>query len=73
MIPASTFQEWNNPENGFTQTSVPAGEFHICRWIPEHKILEPEIFNHKITNFLTSQQFGYSLTMMIFQVILSQK
>jgi len=61
-IPASTFQEWNNPEKwiSYPKTSVPSWvNFLSSEKIPEHKILEPEIFQSQENGiFLTSQQFG---------------
>ena len=62
VIPASTFQEWNNPEKwiSYPKTSVPSWvNFISADKIPEHKILEPEIFQSQDNGiFLTSQQFG---------------
>ena len=62
VIPASTFQEWNNPEKwiSYPKTSVPSWvNFISTDKIPEHKILEPEIFHSQDNGiFLTSQQFG---------------
>ena len=62
VIPASTFQDWNNPEKwiSYPKTSVPIWVNLIsAEKIPEHKILEPEIFqSQKNGIFLTSQQFG---------------
>ncbi len=62
VIPASTFQEWNNPEKwiSYPKTSVPSWvNFISGDKIPEHKILEPEIFQSQDNGiFLTSQQFG---------------
>ena len=64
VIPASTFQEWNNPEKWieYPKTSIPswANIFSIDK-IPEHKIIDAEIFkSQKDQVFLTSQQFGVS-------------
>ena len=64
VIPASTFQEWNNPEKWieYPKTSVPswANIFSVDK-IPEHKIIFAEIFqSQKDGVFLTSQQFGIS-------------
>ena len=62
VIPASTFQEWNNPEKWilYPKTSVPSWvNFLSTDKIPEHKILEPKIFQSQDNGiFLTSQQFG---------------
>ena len=61
-IPVETFQEWNNPEKwiSYPKTSVPSWvNFISTDKIPEHKILEPEIFQSQDNGiFLTSQQFG---------------
>ena len=62
VIPASTFQEWNNPEKWilYPKTSVPSWiNFISSEKIPEHKIIEGKIFEtQKDGMFLTSQQFG---------------
>jgi len=63
-IPASTFQEWNNPEKWieYPKTSIPswANIFSVNK-IPEHKIINAEIFQSENDGvFLTSQQFGVS-------------
>ena len=62
VIPASTFQEWNNPEKWilYPKTSVPSWvNFLSTDKIPEHKILEPKVFQSQDNGiFLTSQQFG---------------
>ena len=62
IIPASTFQEWNNPEKwiSYPKTSVPSWvNFLSSEKIPEHKIIYAEIFeSEKDGIFLTSQQFG---------------
>ena len=62
IIPASTFQEWNNPEKwiSYPKTSVPSWvNFLSSEKIPEHKIIYAEIFeSQKDEIFLTSQQFG---------------
>ena len=55
VIPASTFQEWNNPEKWieYPKTSIPswANIFSIDK-IPEHKIIDAEIFlSHRKTRF----------------------
>ena len=64
VIPASTFQEWNNPEKWleYPKTSIPswANIFSVDK-IPEHKIINAEIFESQNDGiFLTSQQFGIS-------------
>ena len=64
VIPASTFQEWNNPEKWleYPKTSIPswANIFSVDK-IPEHKIINAEVFeSQKDGIFLTSQQFGIS-------------
>ena len=60
-IPASTFQEWNNPEKWLTypKTSIPIWvNYFTSEKIPEHKIIEPRIINSESDNtYLTSQQF----------------
>ena len=60
-IPASTFQEWNNPEKWleYPKTSVPIWvNYFTTEKIPEHKIIEPQIFQSNSNNvYLTSQQF----------------
>ena len=60
-IPASTFQEWNNPEKWLTypKTSIPIwANYFTSEKIPEHKIIEPRIINSESDNtYLTSQQF----------------
>ena len=60
-IPASTFQEWNNPEKWleYPKTSVPIWvNYFTAEKIPEHKIIEPQIFQSNSNNvYLTSQQF----------------
>ena len=60
-IPASTFQEWNNPEKWLTypKTSIPIwANYFTAEKTPEHKILEPQIFNSDSDSvYLTSQQF----------------
>ena len=64
IIPASTFQDWNNPEKwiSYPKTSVPSWvNFISSEKIPEHKIISAEI--SMIENdgiFLVSQQFGVS-------------
>ena len=64
VIPASTFQEWNNPEKWilYPKTSVPSWiNFISSEKIPEHKIIEGKIFEtQKDGIFLTSQQFRIS-------------
>jgi len=64
IIPASTFQDWNNPEKWITypKTSVPSWvNFLSSEKIPEHKIVNAEIFEfEKDGIFLVSQQFGIS-------------
>ena len=64
IIPTSTFQEWNNPEKwiSYPKTSVPSWvNFISSEKIPEHKIIDAEIFeSQKDGIFLTSQQFGVS-------------
>ena len=62
VIPASTFQEWNNPEKwiSYPKTSVP-GWVNVLssEKIPEHKIINGKILeSQKDGIFLTSQQFG---------------
>ena len=64
VIPASTFQEWNNPEKWieYPKTSIPswANVFTVDK-IPEHKIIHAQIFQSENDGvFLTSQQFGIS-------------
>ena len=47
VIPASTFQEWNNPEKwiSYPKTSVPSWvNFISSEKIPEHKIINADIF-----------------------------
>ena len=62
VIPASTFQEWNNPEKwiSYPKTAVPSWvNFLSSEKIPEHKIIDSKIFkSEKDGIFLTSQQFG---------------
>ena len=64
VIPASTFQEWNNPEKWilYPKTSVPSWvNFLSLDKIPEHKIINAEVFQSQENGiFLTSQQFGVS-------------
>ena len=64
VIPASTFQEWNNPEKwiSYPKTAVPSWvNFLSSEKIPEHKIIHAQIFeSQKDGIFLTSQQFGVS-------------
>ena len=64
VIPTSTFQEWNNPEKwiSYPKTTVPSWvNFLSSEKIPEHKIIDSEIFvSEKDGLFLTSQQFGVS-------------
>ena len=64
VIPSSTFQEWNNPEKwiSYPKTSVPSWvNFLSSDKIPEHKIINPEVFQSQENGiFLTSQQFGVS-------------
>ena len=64
VIPASTFQEWNNPEKwiAYPKTAVPSWvNFLSSEKIPEHKIIHAQIFeSQKDGIFLTSQQFGVS-------------
>ena len=64
VIPASTFQEWNNPEKwiSYPKTSVPSWvNLLSSEKIPEHKIIDGIIFeSQKDEIFLTSQQFGVS-------------
>jgi len=62
VIPASTFQDWNNPEKwiSYPKTSVPIWvNLLSSEKIPEHKIINAEI--NVVENgdiFLVSQQFG---------------
>ena len=62
VIPASTFQDWNNPEKwiSYPKTSVPIWVNLIsAEKIPEHKIINAEI--NVVENgdiVLVSQQFG---------------
>ena len=60
-IPASTFQEWNNPEKwiSYPKTSIPLWvNYFTVEKIPEHKILSPQIFQTNSDNIqLTSEQF----------------
>ena len=62
IIPASTFQEWNNPEKwiSYPKTSVPSWvNFFSSEKIPEHEIINAKIFESQQDGiFLTSQQFG---------------
>ena len=62
VIPASTFQDWNNPEKwiSYPKTSVPIWvNFISSEKIPEHKIIDAEINVVENGNvFLVSQQFG---------------
>ena len=62
VIPASTFQDWNNPEKwiSYPKTSVPIWVNLIsAEKIPEHKIIDAEINVVENGNvFLVSQQFG---------------
>ena len=62
IIPASTFQDWNNPEKwiSYPKTSVPIWVNLISsEKIPEHKIINAEINVVENGNiFLVSQQFG---------------
>ena len=47
VIPASTFQEWNNPEKwiSYPKTSIPSWvNIFSSDKIPEHKIVNAEIF-----------------------------
>jgi len=64
VIPASTFQEWNNPEKwiSYPKTAVPSWvNFLSSEKIPEHKIIHAQIFeSQKDGIFLTSQQFSVS-------------
>jgi len=64
VIPASTFQEWNNPEKwiSYPKTSVPSWvNFLSSDKIPEHKIINAEIFQSQENEIsLISQQFGVS-------------
>ena len=64
IIPTSTFQEWNNPEKwiSYPKTSVPSWvNFISSEKIPEHKIIEADIFESQNDGiFLVSQQFGLS-------------
>ena len=64
VIPASTFQEWNNPEKWieYPKTSIPSwANIFTADKIPEHKIINAEIFQSENDGvFLTSQQFGIS-------------
>ena len=64
VIPASTFQEWNNPEKwiSYPKTAVPSWvNFLSSEKIPEHKIIHAQIFeSQKDGIFLTSQQFRVS-------------
>jgi len=60
-IPASTFQEWNNPEKwlDYPKTSIPIWVNYLTiEKTPEHKIIKPEILQSNSDHvFLTSQQF----------------
>ena len=62
VIPASTFQDWNNPEKwiSYPKTSVPIWVNLISsEKIPEHKIINAEINVVKNGDIvLVSQQFG---------------
>ena len=62
VIPASTFQEWNNPEKwiSYPKTSIPSWvNIFSSDKIPEHKIVNAEIFESQNDGiYLTSHQFG---------------
>ena len=64
VIPASTFQEWNNPEKwiAYPKTAVPSWvNFLSSEKIPEHKIIHAQIFeSQKDGIFLITQQFRVS-------------
>ena len=64
VIPASTFQDWNNPEKwiSYPKTSVPSWVNLISsEKIPEHMIINGQIFEIQENEiFLVTQQFGVS-------------
>ena len=64
LIPASTFQEWNNPEKwiSYPKTAVPSWvNFVSSEKIPEHKIIDGNIFESQNDSiYLVSQQFRVS-------------
>ena len=61
VIPASTFQEWNNPEKwlDYPKTSIPIWmNYFTAEKTPEHKIIPPNIIQSNYDNvYLISQQF----------------
>ena len=60
-IPASTFQEWNNPEKwlDYPKTSIPIWvNYFTLEKTPEHKIITPNVIQSNSDNvYLISQQF----------------
>ena len=60
-IPASTFQEWNNPEKwlDYPKTSIPIWvNYFTTEKTPEHKIIVPNVIQSNSDNvYLISQQF----------------
>ena len=60
-VPASTFQEWNNPEKwlDYPKTSIPIWvNYFTLEKIPEHKIITPNVIQSNSDNvYLVSQQF----------------
>ena len=62
VIPASTFQDWNNPEKwiSYPKTSLPSWVNLISsEKIPEHMIINGQISEIQEKEiFLASQQFG---------------
>ena len=60
-IPASTFQEWNNPEKwlDYPKTSIPIWvNYFTAEKTPEHKIITPNTYESNSDNIhLVSQQF----------------
>ena len=60
-IPASTYQEWNNPEKwlDYPKTSIPIWvNYFTAEKTPEHKIITPNTYESNSDNIhLVSQQF----------------
>ena len=60
-VPASTFQEWNNPEKwlDYPKTSIPIWvNYFTVEKTPEHKIIIPNVIQSNSDNvYLISQQF----------------
>ncbi len=63
-IPASTFQEWNNPEKwiSYPKTSIPIWvNYFTGEKTPEHKIIKADITQSNSNDvYLTSQQFLFN-------------